>query len=174
MSSKLCMPRSRLKSRRCWWSVWIVNPLLLGLATWQLYRFVRRAFGEATARAVTLLFALSPFVLVLGATQMNHTAAMAFTLAALAELAAWDSGEQGHRLLHAVGIGLAIGAIALVRPLDAALVALPIGVFQVIRVRVEPRRIASIAVQCVAGAVPIAFLLWVNVQTTGAPLLFAV
>jgi len=45
-------------------AVWLVNPLLLGAATWQLHRFVRRTFGESTARAATLLFVLSPFVLV--------------------------------------------------------------------------------------------------------------
>src|SRR5947209_8290272 len=49
---------------------WIVNPLLLGVATWQLHRFVSRTFGEPLARAAVILFALAPFVLVLGATQM--------------------------------------------------------------------------------------------------------
>lgn len=153
-------------------AVWLVNPLLLGVATWQLHRFARRAFGESTARAATLLFVLSPFVLVLGATQMNHTAALTFTLAALAELAAWDDETSRARMAHAAGIGLAVGAIALVRPLDAALVALPIGVFQLARVRRQPSRVASLLVQCVAGAIPVAVLLWANARTTGAPLLF--
>ena len=153
-------------------AVWLVNPLLLGVATWQLYRFVGRTFGESTARGATLLFVLSPFVLVLGATQMNHTAALAFTLLALAELAAWDDATSRARLAHAGLIGLAVGAIALVRPLDAALVALPIGVFQLARVRREPARAASLLVQGVAGAIPVAILLWANARTTGAPLLF--
>lgn len=153
-------------------ALWLANPLLLGVATWQLHRFVRRAFGESTARAATLLFALSPFVLVLGATQMNHTAALTFTLVALAELAAWDDESSTSRMTHAVGLGLAVGAIALVRPLDAALVALPIGAFQLARLRREPSRGASLLVQCVAGAVPVAILLWANARTTGSPLLF--
>lgn len=154
-------------------ATWIVNPLLLGLACWQLYRFVRRAFDEPTARAVTLLFALSPFVLVLGATQMNHTAAMTFTLCALAELAAWDDEAAGSRLLHAAGIGLAVGAVALVRPLDAALVALPVGLYQLVRVRRHPSRAASLLVQVLAGLVPVAVLLWANVHTTGTAMRFA-
>ena len=152
---------------------WLVNPILLGVAAWQLYRFSRRAFGEPVARAAMLLFALSPFVLVLGATQMNHTAALTFTLVALAELAAWDHAMARSRLSHAMGIGLAVGAVALVRPLDAALLALPVGAFQLARLRREPGRAASLAVQCLAGAVPLALLLWVNARTTGAPLLFA-
>lgn len=152
---------------------WVVNPLLLGVATWQLHRFVRRTFGEPAARATTLLFVLSPFVLVLGATQMNHTAAMTFTGVALAELAAWDEDAGRRRWAHAAGVGLAVGAVALVRPLDAALVAVPIGVFQLARARRDAARWASIGVQCLAGAVPIALLLWANARTTGAPLLFA-
>ena len=154
-------------------AVWLVNPLLLGVAAWQLYRFVRRAFDEPTARRAALLFVFTPFVLVLGATQMNHTPALTFTLLALAELAAWDDGRGRNRFVHALGLGAAVGAIALVRPLDAALVAVPIALFQLSRLRLDHGRLASLAVQCLAGAVPVAFLLWANARTTGSPLVFA-
>ena len=153
-------------------AAWLGNPLLLGVASWQLHRFTRRTFGEGTARGVTLLFVLTPFVLVLGATQMTHAAAMTLTLVALAELAAWDDAPPSARLRHAAAVGLAVGAIALVRPLDAVLVALPVGIVQLLRLRREPSRLRDLAVQCVAGAVPIAVLLWANARTTGAPLLF--
>jgi 4-amino-4-deoxy-L-arabinose transferase-like glycosyltransferase len=155
-------------------AVWLVNPLLLGVAAWQLHRFARRAFDEETARAATFLFALTPFVLVLGATQLNHAPALALTLVALAELAAWDRDDAGSAIArHAAAIGLAVGAIALVRPLDAALVAVPIGLHQLARLRGSPARYRSLAVQCAAGAVPVALLLWANARTTGNPLLFA-
>lgn len=154
-------------------AVWLVNPLLLGVAAWQLYRFTRLAFDEPTARAAAVLFMFTPFVLVLGATQMNHTAALTFTLVALAELAAWDAEAPRRRMVHAAGVGLAVGAVALVRPLDAALVALPIGLFQLARLRRHPERWPSVLVQCIVGAVPIALLLWVNTRTTGSALLFA-
>jgi hypothetical protein len=154
-------------------AVWLVNPLLLGVATWQLYRFTRRAFREGTARAATLLFGFTPFILVLGATQMSHTASLVLTLIALAELAAWDDDASPRRGLHAAALGLSVGAIALVRPLDAFLVALPIGVFQVARLRGEAGRARSLVLQTIGGALPIALLLWANVRTTGAPLTFA-
>ena len=154
-------------------AIWLVNPLLLGVATWQLYRFASRVFGEPAARAATVLFTLTPFVLVLGATQMNHTGAMTLTLVSLAELAAWDDDAGRRRFLHAAGVGLAIGAIALVRPLDAALVALPVAVFQLVRLRGDPGRASSLVLQCAVGAVPMAILLWANARTTGAPFLFA-
>jgi hypothetical protein len=152
---------------------WLINPVLLGVAAWQLYRFARRAYGEAAARAATLLFALSPFVLVLGATQLSHTASLALTLVALAELAAWDDAAAPARTRHAVLLGLAVGAVALVRPFDAALLALPIAVVQLARVRRQPERRGTLLVQCVAGAIPIALLLLANARTTGSPLLFA-
>ncbi|HEY2027461.1 MAG TPA: hypothetical protein VGG78_10655, partial [Gemmatimonadaceae bacterium] len=154
-------------------AIWIVNPLLLGVAAWQLYRFARCAFGEVTARAATLLFPLTPFVLVLGATQLGHTASLALTLTALAELAAWDASDGRPSLMHAAGLGVAVGAIALVRPFDAVLVAVPIALFQLTRLRCAPDRAVSILVQCVAGAVPVALLLWSNAHTTGHSLLFA-
>ena len=154
-------------------AIWLVNPVLLGLAAWQFHRFARQAFGQATARAAALLFMLSPFVLVLGATQMNHTAAMTLVLVALAQLAAWDAATTGTRVIHAAGLGLAVAAVALVRPLDAALLALPVGLFQLARLRRRPERRASLVLQVVAGALPVALLLWANMRTTGAPLLFA-
>ena len=153
---------------------WMVNALLLGLTTWQLYRFVRLAFDEPTARAAALLFTLCPFLLVLGATQMSHTPALFLTVAAFAELVAWDDArDERARLVHAAGLGLAVAGITLVRPYDAALVAAPIGIFQIARSYRSWERIRSIAVQCVAGLIPVAILLWANARTTGSPLLFA-
>lgn len=152
---------------------WIVNPLLLGVATWQLHRFVARAFEERLARAAAILFGFTPFVLVLGATQMSHAASLALTVAALAELASWDDDAARRRTPHAAGLGFAVGAIALVRPLDAVLVAVPIGVFQLLRLRRAPARAATLAVELVAGLVPAAILLSANARTTGSPFTFA-
>lgn len=154
-------------------ALWLVNPLLLGLATWQLYRFVRRTHGEHTARWATALFALSPFILILGATQLSHTPALLLTLLALAELAAWELDGPSSRNGHAALLGVAVGSIALVRPYDAALVATPIAVFQLVAAWRSPERWRSIAVQCAAGLVPVAVVFWANVHTTGRPLQFA-
>jgi Alg9-like mannosyltransferase family len=152
---------------------WLVNPVLLGLATWQLYRFTRLAFGEHTARMATLLFALSPFVLALGSTQLTHTPTLLLTLIALAELARWDREDERSVATRAALVGLAVGAIALIRPYDAVLVALPIGAFQLARAFRSTEHLRSLAIQCAAGAIPVVVLLWANAHTTGHPLLFA-
>ena len=152
---------------------WLVNPALLALATWHLYRFLSGAFDELTARITTLLFASSPMVLLMGASQMNHVSALAFTVLALAALVRWDrDATPGRQTGHAIVIGLAIGIVALVRPLDAAVVAAVIGVFQLLRASASPRRWTSIGAEIIAGALPVALLLFANARTTGSPLLF--
>ena len=154
-------------------AAWLVNPALLAFATWQLYRFLAGAFDELTARATTLVFAVSPMVLVMGASQMNHVPALAFTLLALAALVRWDGdATPGRQTRHALVIGAAIGIVALVRPLDAAVAAAVIGVFQLWRAAASSERWRSIAAEILAGAIPVALLLWVNARTTGSPLLF--
>jgi hypothetical protein len=158
---------------------WIVNPLLAGLTARNVYRFAARAFDETTARVATLLFALSPFVLIMSGSQMNHVATLAFVTLALAELPRWVMAERrSERVSAAAIIGLAVGAAATVRPLDGALVAIVIGSFQlaaVLQAANAPQRRAlavSLLIQIAGGMLPLALLLWANARTTGAPLLF--
>lgn len=168
-------------------AAWLVNPALLGVATWQLYAFLRLAATERAARVATLLFVASPMVLIMGASQMNHVPALAFTLVALAALARWDAAPDSRtQRRHAAVVGAAVGIVALVRPLDAAIVGALIGAMQLWRLRgasagsadakgeavgVAGRR-ASILWTIAAGAVPVALLLWANARTTGSPFLF--
>ncbi len=152
---------------------WLVNPLLLAVAVWQLYRFLAATTDEVTARVTALLFAASPMALIMGASQMNHMPALACCVIALAALARWDRSEVDRTpTRESVIIGLSIGVMATVRPLDAAIVAVVIGVFQLVRARGHRPRWRSLATQVAAGAVPVAILLWVNARTTGSPLLF--
>jgi 4-amino-4-deoxy-L-arabinose transferase-like glycosyltransferase len=152
---------------------WLTNPVLLALATVALYRFLALAFDETIARTSTLLFVASPMVLVMGGSQMNHVPALAFTMIALWALARWDRADHpGEQRRAAVTIGLAVGIVALVRPLDAAVVAIVVGGFQAVRVRAVPSRWRSVAAQVLAGTIPIALLLWANARTTGSPLVF--
>jgi len=152
---------------------WLVNPVLIGLATWSLYRFIAAAFDDLTARITTLLFALSPMVLIMAASQMNHVPVLSFTLLALASLAEWDRADDPARQRrHAAVAGVALGLVALVRPLDAAVVGAVVLGFAVWRARESRERRRSLVTQLLAGAVPVALLLWVNARTTGSPLLF--
>ena len=152
---------------------WLVNPVLAAFTAWNLYRFASRTFDETIARGATLLFALSPFVLLMSASEMNHVATLALVSLALAELARWATADEARAVARsAVIVGFAVGAAATVRPMDAALVALAIGAFQLSVAWREPFRRRSLLLQCVAGAVPVALLLYANARTTGHPMLF--
>lgn len=152
---------------------WLVNPILLGVATWNVHRFLERATDALAARLVTLLFVVSPMVLIMSASQMNHLPALAFNWMALAALAAWDRAIDGReQRRYGMLIGAALGVAALVRPLDAALVGGVVAAFQLWRAWRERGRWPSIALQLVVGIVPIALLLWTNARTTGNPFLF--
>ena len=152
---------------------WLVNPALAAFTAWNIHRFASRCFDRTTARAATLLFVVSPFVLIMSGSEMNHVATLAFVSLALAELARWATAVESRDVTRsAVVIGLALGAAAAVRPMDAALAALAIGVFQAVAAWREPMRRRSLLAQCAAGAIPVALLLYANARTTGHPFLF--
>ncbi len=154
-------------------AVWLVNPVLIALTVRNVYRFAQRAYGESFARGATLLLLVAPFFIFMGASEQNHVPALAFATLALAALPAWASAaSRRDAFRQAALIGFALGVVATVRPLDALAVAAAIGLYQLgvlIRAR---QRWMEIAVQCAAGAVPVAVLMWANVRTTGAPLRF--
>ena len=152
---------------------WLVNPVLAAWTAVSLYRFASRTMDETTARAATLLFALSPFVIFISATQMNHSGALALLMFALASLPEWTTSTDPRRVRRtAVYIGFAIGAIATIRPYDAVLCAAVIGIFQLSVVRGSSARWRSFLWQAAGGLVPLSIVLIANLRTTGHPLLF--
>jgi 4-amino-4-deoxy-L-arabinose transferase-like glycosyltransferase len=152
---------------------WIINPLLAGGSAVGVYLFARRAYGEVSARAVTALYSLAPMILIMAGTWMNHVPVLFFTTTGLAALAAWDQAStRGRRTATAAVIGLCIGAIATIRPLDAVVAAAVVGLFQLNRLRSSPARFADLLIQSLAGALPVAVLIFANAQTTGAPFRF--
>ena len=153
---------------------WLVNPVLGAIAAILVYRFLASTTTETEARAVSLLFASSPFVLFMAATQLDHMPALVAIWLAIAALPAWaaaDSASRARRYGAVVGVGL--GAAATIRPYDAALSALVIGLFQLRELRRNRVLASSLMVQVLAGCVPVALLLAANAATTGEPLTFA-
>ena len=154
-------------------AAWLVNPLLLALTLINLYRFARHAYGESTARASALLFALSPLVLFMGASFMNHVPMLWLLSIVLMQLTIWvDADVPSEARRSAVFIGLCLGVAATVRPLDTFLMAGVIGALQLTRLRGSAVRARSLVVQAVTGAIPIVLLLVANARTTGAPFHF--
>ena len=150
---------------------WLVNPLLAGFAAALFYVFARATTDELTGRIAALLFAASPFVLFMAGSQMNHVSTLALVLVALAAMPTWLASERG--LWPSAAIGASLGIAATIRPFDAAVVALVIGIFQLREALRERRRFRSLAVQCAVGAVPVLLLLAANWATVGDPFIFA-
>jgi hypothetical protein len=155
-------------------AVWLVNPLLTALIVRNLHRFTADAFGEPVARAATLLLLVSPFVLIMGASQMNHVGALALGSLALAALPTWaNAPAPGTARRAAALVGLGLGGLAAIRPLDAVALGTVVGIFQLWVLARDRTRWTSLPFQLAAGAIPVALLLLANARTTGHPLLFA-
>ena len=154
-------------------AAWLVNPLLLALTIPNLHAFARRAWDERTARAAVLVLIAAPWPLFMSASYMNHVPVLWLVSVALAQLALWhDAATRAAAWRSAALIGLAMGAAAAIRPLDAAIVAAVIGAMQLTRLRGSRVRTSSLAIQVAAGMLPVSLLLLANWRTTGAPLRF--
>lgn len=153
------------------------NALATGATAALLYRWTR-ASGEGTARLAAALFVLSPFVLFMGGSQQNHPPAMA-----LATLAIFVASRWGQRVrtvagdfAHGLVLGLAVGALAAIRPLDAVVAAL-VAAMVVLTGAVRGERSTLRVLRAAAGALfgglaPIALLLHFNAVTAGHPFRF--
>ena len=152
---------------------WLLDPVLGGLTAAALYHFARRAYGETQGRAIAALFALTPVALLMSASYMNHVPVLLLAVLSLAGLAEWERAvTPARRYLLAAAMGLALGFMATIRPLDALVVSCCVGVFQVSEIRRTPARWRELLVQGAVGALGVAPLLWGNLATTGGALHF--
>jgi 4-amino-4-deoxy-L-arabinose transferase-like glycosyltransferase len=152
---------------------WLVNPILAGIAGVALFHFARRAYGETEGRAIAALFSLTPMVLMMSGTYMNHVPVLCLAACALAALTEWErSRTRARAAVWAAVIGLLLGAMATIRPLDAIVAAIVIGGFQLSIVWPERTRAPELAAQVAGGLIGVAPLLYVNRATTGSALRF--
>jgi hypothetical protein len=153
---------------------WLVNPILAAAGALIVYRYLAAVTSEREARAVSLLFAASPFVLFMAATQLDHLPALVAIWVAIAALPRWvRSSTSGAASRSAAIVGLGLGIAATVRPYDALLCAFVIGLFQLREIHRNRALARSLVAQIVAGCIPVALLLATNAATTGDPLVFA-
>jgi hypothetical protein len=153
---------------------WLVNPALAAIGAVVIYRYLAATATEVEARAVAVLFAISPFVLFMAATQLDHMPALVAVWMAIAALPGWAASVSAARARrYAAIVGLGLGVAATIRPYDAALCAIAIGLFQLREIRRNRALAGSLVAQVATGCIPVALLLSANAATTGDPLLFA-
>ncbi len=144
---------------------WLVNPLFAAGTLVLIYAAARRLLGEGSARLAALLLLLSPFVLFMSASYMNHVT-NAFFLA-LALLAAVQADEAEARAGWPLLLGASLGCAAMIRPLESVAWAVVLGIWLLVRRGWKPAALAG-----GAGLVSVMPLLAYNALTTGHPLRF--
>ena len=171
---------------------WMVGPLCGALSVWLFARIARAAEPEASDTWVlgaTILFATAPFGVFMFGSYMNHVTALLWVLVAVVALIELTRDERqsaavspdagtiaslaGARpFVLALVVGVGLGAAATIRPLDAFSFALPAAIWLVARAGRSRQRWTENVVAGVGVAVPFAAMMYVNLQTTGHPLLF--
>lgn len=149
-------------------ATWLIAPALGAVSVAAFWGIARRACDAPVALAAALLFAVTPFIVFMSASHMNHVGALCFSLLAALMLCRLDDG-----LRFAAGVGLAIGAMAMIRPLDAAAFGLPAALWIAWRVATRPDRWRELVASGMGVAVMLGVLLWYNARTTGTATLFA-
>ena len=143
----------------------LVNPILLGLAVFGVFRLGTVLYDETTGLLGALLLAVSPFALLMGAGFMAHVASLCVFTWCLVFLAETCLGTGVRPLLVAGFLG-AFGFV--VRPQAAVLFLLPALIAALVVRRKELAR--SVGLLVLGGAAPLAFLLAQNFALSGHPL----
>lgn len=153
---------------------WIVGPVVGALCVmlfWSLLAFLAPDASVRWRRGATLLFALAPFGVFMFGSHMNHATVLLWLMVAALALAHATARQESSPLWGGL-VGLALGVAATIRPLDAACFAFPAAGWLLWRARAGGRPLATLLLSGLGIAIPVAILLWINAQTTGAPLLF--
>ena len=151
---------------------WLVGPICATASVLAWASFLTIAEPRPAVRlGALLLFAVAPFVVFMAGSYMNHVTSLAWILIAVAALAHVVSSETP-RPGMALLLGLGFGISATIRPVDAFAFALPAGGWLLWRALGDRRRWTELVTSGLGVAIPMAFMLWVNRETTGDPFLF--
>lgn len=151
---------------------WLVVPLLGALGAWLFARLLSVVEPRRTvAAAAALILPLSPFVLGLAGSHMNHVPALTAILLAMYGLARATSAPAARGSWRwAMVAGLGLGAAATLRPLDALAFALPAAAWLLVRALRDPSRWGDAFAAAAGVAIALAPMLWYNAEVTGHPL----
>lgn len=154
-------------------AAWLSGPLYTAASVGVFWGIARRVCTtEVQALAAAVLFMAAPFVVFMGSSHMNHVGALFwFLCAAYAIVRMGEAEASGIR--WSIILGLALGAMATIRPLDAAAAALPAGIWVVWRTVQNRMRWPELLASGVALAIPLVALGWYNAETAGSPFTFA-
>ena len=149
---------------------WLVNPALAAINLLLAYLLLREIYSRRTARISILLLAISPWYLFVGMSFMTHMFTLTCALVAALGVA-W--ARRTDRSAWAWLGGLALGAMALVRPLEAVAAAAFLGLWAIGigGTRLKIRSVVGLVVGAmIVGSVTLAY----NQVITGDPTTFPI
>lgn len=156
---------------------WMVGPTCGAVAVAVFARMLRKIFGHEASLTVvagTLLFGLSPFVAFQFASHMSHGPVLMWLL--LATLALGSAAQPGSEPRRSTALGFLSGVCAgsafAVRPLDAVAYAVAAVVVLAYTSWREPAARRAVVAAAAGLVIPVAFVCWVNIRTTGSSTLF--
>lgn len=165
------LPATLALSERLFGTMRIAPALIAAGCVLLIAAFTREAIGgEWTAVAAAALFAFSPLVVIQSAVYLGYLYAVLLELAALLLVL---RGRRRGSAAHLVGAGATIGLLFFLRPFDAILLAVALGVYFAVRDRRDLRRARWAIGWGTIGALPLlAICLGYNALVTGSPLRF--
>jgi hypothetical protein len=150
---------------------WLVGPVFGALGVVMFGALVRRIEPRPlVAFGALALFAFAPFAAFMSGSYMNHVTTLCWLVIGMWGLSR-AVAKGGGRFRDGLWAGLGFGIAAAIRPVDGLAFAAPAGVWLLARA-VRGRRVAPLVGAGLGVLAPVVLLLWDNVQTTGAPLLF--
>ncbi|MFN8570417.1 MAG: hypothetical protein U0132_00085 [Gemmatimonadaceae bacterium] len=153
-------------------AVWLVGPACGALAVVAFWYLMQRIDDRATVvLGASLLFAFAPFMAFMAGSHMNSVPTLLFGVLALLAAAEWSRREDRGVWMAAL-LGLALGSMASVRPVDGAAYAAPIGLWMLWLTFRNPKRLPDLLAAGLGVAVPVGLVLYYNSRTTGDPFLF--
>ena len=106
----------------------LVNPVLAGLNTIMVAFLVAQLYDRRTARLVVALLCVSPWYVFMAMNYMTHTLSLTCVLAAALALM---KSRQTRRASWALAAGVSLGYLSLIRPLEALIMAVLLGLWAI-------------------------------------------
>ena len=153
-------------------AVWLVGPVCGGAAVVAFWYLTPRLDPRpSVSLGATLLFAFAPFMVFMSGSQMNHVPTLLWSVLAMLALAQATERPSGS-WRQAFWLGLCLGMVVSIRPVDGAALALPVAAWLILRAYQAPALTRDLLVAGIGVAVPVACVLVFNAVTTGNPFLF--
>jgi hypothetical protein len=149
----------------------LINPLLTAWTIWLLYWLFRKIVKPSVALLGIFLTAISPFIWINSGTLLSHPWSLFLTVVlALTWFEVFNPDSKIPRWLTSILCGLAMGVLAITRPLSAIGVTFPFIVYAIIKLIKSDRqiRLRILTIGLVAVAVASLHFLWQYALTGNA------